>query len=226
MQPPYLSQHLGHLQQLWRSERRLPARIDLTGTAAAAYEATGQYAMLYPALRISDPEMAAEVLQQKLLPAYQTGIWDNDRAYYRQNLAWLGLYPAAENRLKLRIPAYLNSTAAGQRTRATRRIDKQVGLVGVGAARRRFDAQVVSAGLDACKNRLPLLSGGDRQDLSAVANVGDGACSIQQCGVDPGLGAIGEHQTHPAILREVNPHKIERIALPDRISDAGLSGRK
>jgi hypothetical protein len=31
--------------------------------------------------------------QQKLLKAYQNGIWDNTNAYYVQNLAWLGLFP-------------------------------------------------------------------------------------------------------------------------------------
>ncbi len=97
----YLSQHLAYLQRLWRDGQRIPARINLRGAATAPYEATSQYAMLYPALLISDPAMAAEILQQKLLPAYQNGIWDNDRAYYTQNLVWLGLYPAAESPKRL-----------------------------------------------------------------------------------------------------------------------------
>lgn len=121
----YLNQHLVHLQQLWRTERRIPARIDLSGAATVSYEATSQYAMLYPALLVIDPAMAAELLQQKLLPAYKNGIWDNDRAYYTQNLVGLGLYPAAKNRRQLRIqPTNLDAATAGQRRRATRPIDK------------------------------------------------------------------------------------------------------
>ncbi len=93
----YLAEHLPYLQKLWRDGRRIPARINLRGAATASYEATSQYAMLYSALAITDPAMAAEILEQKLLPAYQDGIWDNDRAYYTQNLVWLGLYWADEH---------------------------------------------------------------------------------------------------------------------------------
>ena len=99
----YLSQHLPYLQQLWRSDQRIPARINLRGAATASYDATSQYAMLYSALLISDPAMADQILKQKLLPTYRDGIWDNDRAYYTQNLVWLGLYPAADNQLQLQI---------------------------------------------------------------------------------------------------------------------------
>ena len=97
----YLSGHLPHLQQLWRSEQQIPARISLRGAATASYEATSQYAMLYSALSITDPAMAAQILQQELIPAYKDGIWDNDRAYYTQNLVWLGLYPAGESQSNL-----------------------------------------------------------------------------------------------------------------------------
>ena len=49
--------------------------------------------MLYPAFRQIDPPTAETMYQQKLLKAYQNGIWDNTNAYYVQNLAWLGLFP-------------------------------------------------------------------------------------------------------------------------------------
>jgi endoglucanase len=49
--------------------------------------------MLYPALRLIDPEMAEQQLNKKLLPRYKQGIWDDESAYYTQNLAWLGLLP-------------------------------------------------------------------------------------------------------------------------------------
>ncbi len=92
----FLEEHLQHLQQLWQTNQRIPARINLRGAATARYEATSQYAMLYPAFRIVDAEIAEEIRQQKLLTTYNNGIWDNDSAYYVQNLAWLGLFPAAE----------------------------------------------------------------------------------------------------------------------------------
>jgi endoglucanase len=92
----FLKNHLGHLQTLWQTNQAIPARISLRGTATARYEATSQYAMLYPAFQLIDPAVAEEMWQQKLLPTYKDGIWDNDSAYYVQNLAWLGLFPAAE----------------------------------------------------------------------------------------------------------------------------------
>jgi endoglucanase len=92
----FLTEHLQHLQQLWQTNQRIPARINLRGAATARYEATSQYAMLYPAFQIVDASIAEEIRQQKLLTTYNNGIWDNDSAYYVQNLAWLGLFPAAE----------------------------------------------------------------------------------------------------------------------------------
>lgn len=89
----FLQNHLGHLQSLWQTRQAIPARINLRGSATARYEATSQYAMLYPAFQIIDPTIAEQIWQQKLLPTYEDGIWDNDSAYYVQNLAWLGLFP-------------------------------------------------------------------------------------------------------------------------------------
>jgi endoglucanase len=87
----YLSTATKHLEQQWRTQRRLPARIDLQGKSSVNYEATSQYAMLYPAFRLIKPETAEQLLNEKLLPQYKQGIWDDQSAYYTQNLAWLGL---------------------------------------------------------------------------------------------------------------------------------------
>jgi endoglucanase len=87
----YLQQTLEHPRQLWRSQQRIPARIDLKGKPAVTYEALSQYGMLYAALRIIDPTTAQQIEQQKLQPQYKNGFWDNDTAYYTQNMVWLGL---------------------------------------------------------------------------------------------------------------------------------------
>lgn len=92
----FLEQHLEHIQELWRSRQVIPARINLVGSAIARYEATSQYAMLYSAFEIVNPDIAEEIYQQKLIPTYQNGFWDNDSAYYTQNLVWLGLFPLAD----------------------------------------------------------------------------------------------------------------------------------
>jgi endoglucanase len=89
----YLRTATKYLQAQWRSSERLPARINLQGKSTVNYEATSQYAMLYPALRLINPEMAQQQLEKKLLPRYKQGIWDDESAYYTQNLAWLGLLP-------------------------------------------------------------------------------------------------------------------------------------
>ena len=87
----YLQTHLKPLQNSWRKDRKILAQIDLQGNPMVNYEATSQYGMFYSALRQVDPNMAAEVYQQKIKPTYRSGFWDNDKAYYTQNLAWFGL---------------------------------------------------------------------------------------------------------------------------------------
>ncbi len=87
----YLSSAPKHLQTLLSSSSRLPARIDLKGKPTVNYEATSQYTMLYPALHLIDPDAAQQLLEKKILPRYNQGIWDDESAYYTQNLAWLGL---------------------------------------------------------------------------------------------------------------------------------------
>lgn len=87
----YLRTATKQLQTLWRTSSRLPARIDLKGQPTVKYEATSQYAMLYPAFRLIDSDIAQQMLEQKILPQYNQGIWDDESAYYTQNLAWLGL---------------------------------------------------------------------------------------------------------------------------------------
>ncbi|NES00929.1 MAG: glycosyl hydrolase, partial [Symploca sp. SIO1B1] len=89
----YLSTATKHLQQQWDTSSFIPARINLDGQATVEYDATSQYAMLYPALRLIKPDIAEQMLQQKILPQYNQGVWDDKSAYYTQNLAWLGIMP-------------------------------------------------------------------------------------------------------------------------------------
>ena len=80
-----------HPLKLWSESSNIPARINLEGEALVNYEATSQYAMLYAATKLLQPELAQELLEKKLLPQYQQEVWDDNEAYYTQNLAWLGL---------------------------------------------------------------------------------------------------------------------------------------
>lgn len=89
----FLEENLPFLNQLWQDHQSIPAVLTLSGKALVDYESTAQYAMLYPAFQQIDPATAETMYQQKLLKAYQNGIWDNTNAYYVQNLAWLGLFP-------------------------------------------------------------------------------------------------------------------------------------
>jgi endoglucanase len=89
----YLSTATKYLQTQLRSSSRLLARIDLEGKPTVNYEATSQYAMLYPTLQLIAPDIAPSLLQKKILPQYNKGIWDDESAYYTQNLAWIGLLP-------------------------------------------------------------------------------------------------------------------------------------
>ncbi len=89
----YLQKHLEPLKKLWQARQKIPAQIDLQGQAMVNYEATSQYGMLYAAFQVIDPAIAKAIYQQKLLPQYRQGFWDNNSAYYTQNLVWFGLLP-------------------------------------------------------------------------------------------------------------------------------------
>ena len=89
----YLQRQLQPLRQQWQTRQNIPAKIDLQGNPLVDYESTSQYAMLYPAFQVTDPAIASAIYEQKLLPTYRDGFWDNDSAYYVQNLTWLGLFP-------------------------------------------------------------------------------------------------------------------------------------
>lgn len=89
----YLNDHLSSFRESWQQEQRILAQYNLAGEPLANYEATSQYGMLYPALKHIAPEIAAEMFQFKLLSSYKEGLWDDESAYYSQNLAWLGLFP-------------------------------------------------------------------------------------------------------------------------------------
>lgn len=90
-----LQKYLKPIQQLWLSNQAVPARIDLQGKPLVTYEATSQYGMLYHAFRLINPTLANQIRQKKLNPKYQNGFWDNNSAYYTQNLVWFGLAPSA-----------------------------------------------------------------------------------------------------------------------------------
>jgi endoglucanase len=87
----YLDGQLVHLKRIWQQNRKIPAQIDLAGNALVDYDATSQYGMLYLALQQTNAAIAQEIYQEKLLPRYQNGFWDNQNAYYTQNLVWFGL---------------------------------------------------------------------------------------------------------------------------------------
>ncbi|MGD1853862.1 MAG: glycosyl hydrolase family 8 [Leptolyngbyaceae cyanobacterium] len=90
----YLSEHLTPLLERWQQSQQLPAQIDLAGEAMVDYGATSQYAMVYPAVRHLDVNIARSIRESKLSLANPNTFWDGDSAYYTQNLAWLGLYPS------------------------------------------------------------------------------------------------------------------------------------
>jgi len=92
----YLQQHLVTLRNLWQSNQAIPAQIDLQGQPLVTYESTAQYAMLYSAFSVTAPEIADQIRQQKLLPTYRDGFWDNNSAYYTQNLSWFGLLSSTD----------------------------------------------------------------------------------------------------------------------------------
>ena len=89
----FLRDHLQYPIEQWREDKQIVAEIDLQGQPLVEYDATAQYAMLYPALVAIEPAIAAEILAEKIIDRYDRGFWDNDTAYYTQNLAWLGLFP-------------------------------------------------------------------------------------------------------------------------------------
>lgn len=100
----YLRRHLGYLQQTWQAQGRIPAVLDLQGSPTVEYEATSQYGALYVAFRLVDPDTAEQIYRQKLDPQYRSGFWDNNAAYYTQNIVWLGLLPSTTVSSRLLTP--------------------------------------------------------------------------------------------------------------------------
>jgi endoglucanase len=92
----YLRTHLKDIEQRWQNKRKIPAQIDLSGQPKVDYDSTSQYGMLYLAFAQLGSPIAQEIYQQKLMPSYRSGFWDNDRAYYTQNLAWFGIAPVQD----------------------------------------------------------------------------------------------------------------------------------
>lgn len=92
----YLKDHLQPLQALWQSDQTIPAEFGLRGQPLVDYGAIAQYAMLYAGWQVVNPELATEIYRQQIAPQYQAGIWDNQSAYYSQNLVWLALFPTSQ----------------------------------------------------------------------------------------------------------------------------------
>ena len=92
----YLEDHLQALQTLWQSDQTIPAEFGLQGQALVDYGTIAQYAMLYAGWQVVNPAIARDVYQQKIAPQYEAGIWDNQSAYYSQNLVWLALFPTSQ----------------------------------------------------------------------------------------------------------------------------------
>lgn len=90
----YLRQNTAYLVDLWRKQRRIPARIGLQGQVLAEYESIGQYALLAQSLAELDPKLSRDMFQTKVQPTYRQGAWQNDTAYYNQNLVWFALLPS------------------------------------------------------------------------------------------------------------------------------------
>jgi endoglucanase len=67
------------------------ATYSLDGTALVDYEATAHYAMLASGFQAIQPALAKQIQTRKLTP--KDGMWDNDRAYYSNNLVWLSRMP-------------------------------------------------------------------------------------------------------------------------------------
>lgn len=87
----YLNERTTYLKQLWQTNQKISAKIDLQGKPIVDYEATSQYAMLYAALQLTDSRVADQIYQLKLKPRYKGGFWDNDSAYSTQNAVSLAL---------------------------------------------------------------------------------------------------------------------------------------
>lgn len=89
----YLKKYLPTLAEDWREDKTIKAVIGLDGKDLVEYEATAQYAMLYPVMKMVDRTAAFEIFKDKLLGNYSMSLWDDEDAYYTNNLAWFALLP-------------------------------------------------------------------------------------------------------------------------------------
>jgi endoglucanase len=62
-----------------------------SGTLCGSDEPSSSYGAMLPYLQITDPNLAGQVIQEKLMAHYDQGLWRLRDNYYDQNWVWFGL---------------------------------------------------------------------------------------------------------------------------------------
>ncbi|MEI4270958.1 glycosyl hydrolase family 8 [Klenkia sp. LSe6-5] len=86
-------QAMSVLGEHWREDGRLVAAYTRDGAPAAEYEAPALYGGTMGYFTVVEPDLAAQVYQEKLLPVYDADIGDLavDLGYYDSNWVWFGM---------------------------------------------------------------------------------------------------------------------------------------
>jgi hypothetical protein len=82
---------LAPLADEFRAHGRLPALRLPDGSPKEDWDYLGLYGCLLPAWGVTDPELAARLLETVIEPSRDGRMWGDATDYYAQNLLWFGM---------------------------------------------------------------------------------------------------------------------------------------
>lgn len=88
---------LSFLPDSWLEARTLRAAYSPAGVMRSFDEPLAGFACVLPLFALTAPDLARQMLQERITPRFYDGLWHPDKDYYGQNWAWFGI--AAANNL-------------------------------------------------------------------------------------------------------------------------------
>jgi endoglucanase len=82
---------LSFLQQTWKQKHTIYASYTARGVPRERASSLASFGCILPQFAILAPDMAQQILRERLIPQYNHGLWHQQDDYYGQNWAWFGI---------------------------------------------------------------------------------------------------------------------------------------
>lgn len=79
------------LRESWNQKHTIYARYTVAGVPQGRIESLAGFGCILPQFAILVPDMAKQVLKERLISTYNHGLWSGKDDYYGQNWAWFGI---------------------------------------------------------------------------------------------------------------------------------------